>query len=435
MGLLLFEGAAGTGKTTRVLAAARGHVEESPLDEEQKVLGLTKYHGSRWRMEAALKGPKGVGRAVDCLTLDSFAWHLVRRWRSLARDLGIAVRQGDFQATSSAASRLLKEPEVGPWIARRYPLLVVDEMQDCKESTEVDLLGNLAPHLDCICAADAFQELSGDRDNPAISWAESVGEVERLECCHRTHREGLLAAANALRTGRPVQSDRETGFEVVSAPRAPAGGGRVSWRLLVWSKYKVTAIISPRAAGTSPFVTELLTWVEENEAQSSRSNRTAGPFKVPWESRETDLCDQLRSALDLPDDPQSRVPCADLAIAARNTKAHDVGDWIRKQQTVAGRSSLLAGEVAEEIERIVHRRRAFGPRPLGGRFASTVHQAKNREFDAVIVLWPLAIRSDVKQQRRLLYNAVTRARHEALVVVQDPKGDRLEDPVFAGCSE
>lgn len=435
MGLLLFEGAAGTGKTTRALAAAREHVEESPLEEEQRVLGLTKYHGSRRRMEAALKGPQGVGRSVDCLTLDSFAWHLLCRWRSLAHDLGLVVDQGDFEATSSAASRLLQEPEVGPWVARRYPLLVVDEMQDCKKRGEVDLLANLAPHLDCICAADAFQELSGDSDNPAISWAESVGEVERLDCCHRTRREGLLAAANALREGRPVQSDRDTGFEVVSAPRPPAGGGRVSWRLLVWSKYKETAVISPTAAGTSPFVPEVLTWVEENVAQSSKSNRTAGPFKVPWESSEADQCDRLRSALNLPPDPQSRVSCADLAVAARNAKAHDVGDWVRRQKTVGGRSTLPAGEVHEEIERIVHRRRAFGPQRLGKRFALTIHQAKNREFDSVIVLWPMRIRSDVEQQRRLLYNAVTRAKQQALVVVQDPNGDRLEDSVFAGCSE
>jgi len=433
MGLLLFEGAAGTGKTTRALAAARDHVQEDPLDEDQRVLGLTKHHGSRRRMEAALKGPQGIGRSVDCLTLDSFAWHLVRRWRSLARDLGIVVREGDFQATSSAAGRLLQEREVGPWVARKYPLLVVDEMQDCKGG-EVDLLANLAPHLACICAADAFQDLSGDRDNPAISWAESVGEVERLGFNYRTRRQGLLAAADALREGRRVESDRDTGFEVVSAPRAPAGGGRVSWRLLVWSKYKETAVISATAAGRSPFVTDLLRWVGDNKAKGKNTS-TAGPFSVPWESREADLCDRLRSALDLPDDPQSRVSCADLVVAARNAKAQDVGNWARKQQTVGGRSTLSAGEVAEQLERIVHRRRAFGPRRLGRCFALTVHQAKNREFDSVIVLWPMTIRSDIEQQRRLLYNAVTRARHQALVVVEDPKRNRLEGPLFAGRSE
>lgn len=434
MGLLLFEGAAGTGKTTRALAAAREHVEASPLEEEQRVLGLTKYHGSRRRMEAALKGPEGVGRSVDCLTLDSFAWHLVRRWRSLARDLGVVVDQGDFEATSSAASRLLQEPEVGPWVARRYPLLVVDEMQDCKKRGEVDLLANLAPHLDCICAADAFQELSGDSDNPAISWAESVGEVERLDVCYRTRREGLLAAAIALREGRKVPWDRNTGFEVVRAPSAPAGGGRVSWRLLVWRKYKETAVISATTAARSPFVTDLLKWIAENKAKGKK-NSMAGPFNVPWESSEADQSDRLRSALNLPSDPRSCVSCADLALAARNARAHDVGDWVRKQQSVGGRSTLSAGEVHEEIERVVHRRRAFGPQRLGRRFALTIHQAKIREFDSVIVLWPITLRSDVEQQRRLLYNAVTRAKSQALVVVQDPQRDRLEDPVFAGCSE
>ena len=43
MTLLLFEGAAGTGKTTRLRAAARQHLEKHPLGPEERVLALTKY--------------------------------------------------------------------------------------------------------------------------------------------------------------------------------------------------------------------------------------------------------------------------------------------------------------------------------------------------------------------------------------------------------
>ena len=38
----------------------------------------------------------------------------------------------------------------------------------------------------------------------------------------------------------------------------------------------------------------------------------------------------------------------------------------------------------------------------------TVHQAKNREFDSVIILWPYEVAGTADRQRRLLYNAVTR---------------------------
>lgn len=51
--------------------------------------------------------------------------------------------------------------------------------------------------------------------------------------------------------------------------------------------------------------------------------------------------------------------------------------------------------------------------------AMTVHQAKNREFDGVVVLWPYQLGGDAEHKRRLLYNAVTRARGWCTVVVQN----------------
>ncbi|TWR52141.1 hypothetical protein FIV41_26660 [Pseudomonas marginalis] len=57
--------------------------------------------------------------------------------------------------------------------------------------------------------------------------------------------------------------------------------------------------------------------------------------------------------------------------------------------------------------------------------ALTVHGAKNREFDLVIVLWPAAIRGNDEQQRRLLYNAITRAKQQCLVLVQLPRAMTL----------
>jgi DNA helicase IV len=48
----------------------------------------------------------------------------------------------------------------------------------------------------------------------------------------------------------------------------------------------------------------------------------------------------------------------------------------------------------------------------------TVQQAKNREFEHVVVIWPYTISDDDEQKRRLLYNAVTRAQRSCLVLVQ-----------------
>lgn len=49
----------------------------------------------------------------------------------------------------------------------------------------------------------------------------------------------------------------------------------------------------------------------------------------------------------------------------------------------------------------------------------TVQQAKNREFDGVIVIWPFQVGGDDEQKRRRLYNAVTRARRWCSVIVQN----------------
>ncbi|XCB28880.1 ATP-binding domain-containing protein (plasmid) [Tunturibacter empetritectus] len=48
----------------------------------------------------------------------------------------------------------------------------------------------------------------------------------------------------------------------------------------------------------------------------------------------------------------------------------------------------------------------------------TIHQAKNREFDGVVIVWPYQVAGDLDQKRRLLYNGVTRARHWCVSLVQ-----------------
>jgi superfamily I DNA/RNA helicase len=61
----------------------------------------------------------------------------------------------------------------------------------------------------------------------------------------------------------------------------------------------------------------------------------------------------------------------------------------------------------------------------------TIHQAKNRDFDSVVVIWPLEIPAGSDRRRRLLYNAITRAREQAVVVVQDPFDEVIAKPPFA----
>jgi len=63
----------------------------------------------------------------------------------------------------------------------------------------------------------------------------------------------------------------------------------------------------------------------------------------------------------------------------------------------------------------------------------TINQAKNREFEGVIILWPFAVGGDLESQRRRLYNALTRAQKWAIVIVQDApnKTSRLAASPFS----
>jgi ATP-dependent exoDNAse (exonuclease V) alpha subunit len=63
--------------------------------------------------------------------------------------------------------------------------------------------------------------------------------------------------------------------------------------------------------------------------------------------------------------------------------------------------------------------------------AMTVHGAKNQEFDRVAVLWPHGIKNDALLRRKLLYNALTRAKEEAVVLVQGGDKRAKTDPTLA----
>jgi hypothetical protein len=432
MSLLMFEGPAGTGKTYQLLKAARKHLEQHPLDAEKRVLALTKYHGSRRRMDIKLRNRDGgVGNALDCVTIDSFAWRLVVRWRSLLDRMGFHPIEGDFASITSAAGVLLQRPNVAKWVARRYPLVVVDEMQDCKRG-EVALLRGLEPHVRLLCGADAFQDLSEDNDNEAISWASEVGEVLTLAEVYRTQINGLLSAAQAIRNGTTVCSDSNVGFEVVPAAAAAQGGAVVCWRVRSWARHGPIALISATARGTSPFSDQVIDWACTKTSTSSKNGAKAGPYPVEWESSDDEARQNILDVIGLPDSPTTDICCADLAAHADKQGIHDLRDWVRRQLFVRGLSTVTVSDVVKQVGEIVRRRRAFGPNRAWRRQAMTIYQAKNREFESVIVLWPLKIAGDLELKRRLLYNAVTRARGRAVVIVQDPKGTVIAGKLFVG---
>ena len=427
MSIYLIEGPAGTGKTTRLFQELGRVLDECPLAEHQRVLALTKMHGSRRRMDGQLRATSGLRGRYHCGTADSFAWHVVRRWRTLARRLSVKELAEDaYDKVCLLAGDLLAETTVSRWVSQAFPILVVDEFQDSKGG-QLAMISALSESVTCIVAADGFQDLEGTEANPAVAWARANGEIESLSDIHRTSASGLLKASHALRAGWDVP-EKGKGFRVLDAPNHSGGASFVSKNLTWWWRCADIAVLTPVGPHSSQFVSNLVARVREKPI----SNPPVGPFRLPWEESQKEECDRFIEELGLPDDPNAEIYGDELSFAGAGGLRRGLHDWIRRQRRVAGRTMFTAKEIQHETRRIHQRLRGYRWTRDGGVRAMTIHQAKNREFDSVIVLWPYEVAGPTECKRRLLYNAITRAKSRVLVIVQNPS--RVKKPPFVAGS-
>ena len=423
MSLRFFEGPAGSGKTTRLFEELAAVLGGRPLREHERVLGLTKMHGSRLRMRGRLRAQEGLHRRFECMTVDSLAWRLCRRWRSLVRTMGNdEPGPANYATTCRLTGRLLADADVCRWVTRSFPVVVVDEMQDSKDG-QLDMLRGLSQSAICVAAADAFQDLDASGENPAVAWARQAGELVALTGNHRTTAPGLLAAAGALREGRTVPP-RGRGFAILGAYNANVGASFVSRNLAWWNTGRDVAVISPVRADRSRFVQDVLLRV----ARGPIGDPPRGPYRVPWEVSQEEQFERFRAELELPPDPSTTVGVEEVSLRGGDSATSGLRRWLDRQRRIAGKATFSGAEILEQARGIFQRSNAYGHMQARGARAMTVHRAKNREFDYVVVLWPYEAGGSLERQRRLLYNAVTRARRAAVVIVQDPA--RCEQPPF-----
>jgi len=215
-------GAAGTGKTHRLGDALVEWLEENLLKEHQSVLALTKMHASRKHLCQRLASP--ATRTKVCVgTVDSFALQLVNRWRLslgysspivpvVPGEVGGFVKdelghRATFGEIMNSAASLCASSIVAKTLANAFPLILVDEFQDCT-GDQLSLIANLKGHVDLILAADHFQALDGDES--ACEWARGFEGQESFRLTllsdrsQRTQCPYLLEAADALLENRPA---------------------------------------------------------------------------------------------------------------------------------------------------------------------------------------------------------------------------------------
>jgi hypothetical protein len=143
-----------------------------------------------------------------------------------------------------------------------------------------------------------------------------------------------------------------------------------------------------------------------------------GPFAIQWESSDEIERSVLWDRLAMPDTCSIREALATLAPHCGTPAVKTTRHWIVRQRRVLAVEEITGADVSRQLNRTLAARRRYGGRTQAPFVAMTIQQAKNREFDHVIVIWPYTIPSDDEQKRRLLYNAITRAQRSCLVLVQ-----------------
>ena len=411
MTLFAVEGAAGCGKTFRLMEVLDEALGATPLKEGQRVLALTFMHGARRRLNEKLRVVPGLTGRFECGTVDSFAWQLLRRWRGLAAALGLPpLREDQYDAQCDAAGALLERSEVRGWAAASFPIVLVDEAQDLKPQ-RLRMLRALAQSARTLIAADEFQCLDAAlRPNPLIGWMRDTCEPEVLDQVRRTNVFALLAAATAIRGGAAPTAGN--GLQILAAQGVPVVAAMLA-STIRWRQGGRVAVITPSLQGG--FAQSVVRRVCENSCGTQQN----GPYAIRWERSEQDETAALMDGFQLNGVVSMADALAALEALPRSGPIRETCNWVRHQARARGRTEFSRADIEVVITRqVALRRQRYGSDNYDFT-AMTVQQAKNREFEGVFVLWPYQIGGDAEHKRRLLYNALTRAQRWCTVVAQN----------------
>jgi hypothetical protein len=433
-------GPAGTGKTTKLLERTAAYARELLTQPHQQLLAMAYMHGARRRLESSLKEDKECNKISRTVcTIDSFALSLLNRWRTA---LGISLpvcaaptrckerfeRHArlhlTFDEITDSAGKLLTNSTVARIIACSYPLIVIDEFQDCI-GPKLNFLRALADASQLILAADAFQLLDEATIGcPAVDWVEGLGDAGLSESHQLTepHRfsktSGIFLAACALRErSRPAGQTVPFYF----GQTAPAAW-RIMERLVLgrdgprWTG--TTAVISPSGGALDTVLQSLAGQIAKGGHRPIHWTRLA-----PSEDEQASLHEVLGVSGDHLDEADWQPK-----TALTNPHASEVIDRAYRFARLRGLERIPKHLISSLVEHVVHETRAHG-RGSARFVATTVHGAKNCQFDNVCVLWSYQIPGDPELQRRLLYNAVTRAKTNCIVFDTRKKDVVANDPI------
>jgi hypothetical protein len=415
MPFLGFEGPAGTGKTFSLIEEVCARAPNL-LGTEQRVLGLTFMHGSRRRLDESFASKVEIRGRAHAVTIDSFAAHVVRRWNAVAPAIPDFTQ---FDQVCDACGMLLERSEIAGWVSAAFPIVAIDEAQELKPC-RLRIAQALANSTQLIVAADEFQCLEDELDTkPFVEWF-GTGEVRHLDLVRRTRRQGLLDAGVALRAGQGP---------------AEGPGLRIRYDFPAQVKFTVGHALRDRtgtrailvAPGSAAWTTELVSQLTVGFRSKAQN---IPPLPVVWDSTPaveiTRVVENLCGPLEVVDTDEmvrriKAVPDAPIWLSA-------VLSGIAMARRVHGKRLWGHADVRSLCARKVNVHRAYGYSSQRGIHVMTIQAAKNRQFRDVVVLWGPGVPGSIDHQRRLLYNAISRAEFNCTVMVRTRA--QLQQPPF-----
>lgn len=411
----------------------RRQISAGRLNEGQKVLALTFMHGSRRRLEEKLRSIPEVKGKFSCQTIDSFAFGIVSRWKDLAISKGYQL-PGDeleYDKVCQTCSDILGNESASNWVFALYPIIILDEFQDCNIS-RISIFSVLSNSCIILAALDPFQDLSAQSECHASTWLRGIGQEVALTQIHRTSQSGLISAFTSIRNGVFPGLGGSNGI-FISYGHSNTVSLSTTARTITWKGFQSTAILCPTSYGNCPFFRHIVDGLTGGQVKFRIPNKTppeyslVGPFRISYEKGSLEIEEDLWQSLGVKGEGGSVIKASKIKIKKEIFGAEHLETWINKQRDLRSIFEFTVEELKLQVKKVIQRLRAFAFQPKGGLKALTVHQAKNREFDHVILLWPLKINPDKEKQKRLLYNGITRAKKSCTVIVQgNPNSRRLE---------
>jgi hypothetical protein len=399
-------------------------------------------HGARRHLELNVTR-ECASVPVTISTVHSFALKIANRWRrSLGFSLpfavcrsscGLAERNGQTYATFDEivklASILAESATVRETLAASHPMVIVDEFQDCTGDT-LQFIKALSRSSTLVLAGDDFQLLSDSQPGcPALEWIEELKiqdavDYEQIKRCHRTDDTAILGAARALR-----ENVKATDCTV---PVYCGQFGPLAYRMFL--RFTGWRGASKIENGSCALIVTSMGDPQLKSVLQSLRKQLAEKVgrRVEWHHNTSEEQHQQELLVQLGLDAAARRSATwNAAGLALNGLALNVAETVGRHCKLRDIKGIPTELVVEFAERAVHNARTFTvvtPR----RQVLTVHAAKNREFDHVFVLWSFTARKwSAEEQRRLLYNAVTRAKIDCTVLFVGNPAHAASDSVVA----